>query len=72
MQICLRGHRRRLARRLACRVARRVNWLQTSYDYGYNVVCIMPTKDSPNNITALTAAAIAFEMISMIAETVTP
>jgi len=29
---------------------------------------MMPTKDSPNNITALTAASIMFEMISMIAE----
>ena len=33
-----------------------------------DVVCIMPTKDSPNNITALTASAVMFEMISMIAE----
>jgi guanidinopropionase len=30
----------------------------------------MPTKDSPNQITALTATAIMFEMISMIAENV--
>ncbi|MDU8945196.1 arginase family protein [Ovoidimarina sediminis] len=37
---------------------------------GGDVVCMMPTKDSPNNITALTAAAVMFEMISMIAETV--
>ena len=36
---------------------------------GGDVVCMMPTKDSPNNITALTASAIMFEMISMIAET---
>ncbi|MDA8914322.1 arginase family protein [Amylibacter sp.] len=35
---------------------------------GGDVVCMMPTKDSPNNITALTASAIMFEMISMIAE----
>ncbi|MDB2472204.1 arginase family protein [Amylibacter sp.] len=35
---------------------------------GGDVVCMMPTKDSPNNITALTAASIMFEMISMIAE----
>jgi len=35
---------------------------------GGDVVCMMPTKDSPNNITALTAAAVMFEMISMIAE----
>ena len=35
---------------------------------GGDIVCMMPTKDSPNNITALTAAAVMFEMISMIAE----
>jgi arginase family enzyme len=35
---------------------------------GGDVVCMMPTKDSPNNIIALTASAIMFEMISMIAE----
>ena len=29
---------------------------------------MMPTKDSPNQITALTATSIMFEMISMIAE----
>ena len=37
---------------------------------GGDIVCMMPTKDSPNQITALTAAAVMFEMISMIAETV--
>jgi guanidinopropionase len=31
---------------------------------------MMPTKDSPNNITALTASAVMFEMISMIAENI--
>lgn len=35
---------------------------------GGDVVCMMPTKDSPNQITALTAAAVMFEMISMMAE----
>jgi len=35
---------------------------------GGDVVCLMPTKDSPNGITALTAAAIMFEMICMMAE----
>lgn len=35
---------------------------------GADVVCMMPTKDSPNQITALTAAAVMFEMISMMAE----
>ena len=37
---------------------------------GGDVVCLMPTKDNPNNITSLGAAAIRFEMISMIAENV--
>lgn len=36
---------------------------------GGDVVCLMPTKDSPNNITAMVAASVMFEMISMIAET---
>ena len=36
---------------------------------GGDIVCMMPTKDSPNQITALTATAVMFEMISMIAET---
>ena len=35
---------------------------------GGDVVCLMPTKDSPNNITAMVAGAVMFEMISMIAE----
>ena len=35
---------------------------------GGDVVCMMPTKDHPNNITALVGGAIMFEMISMIAE----
>ena len=37
---------------------------------GGDIVCMMPTKDSPNQITARTAAAVRFEMSSMIAETV--
>ncbi len=37
---------------------------------GGDVVCMMPTKDSPNNITAMVGAAVMFEMISMIAENV--
>jgi len=37
---------------------------------GGDVVCMMPTKDSPNNITALTASAIMFEMICLIGENV--
>ncbi|MEO1611502.1 MAG: arginase family protein, partial [Pseudomonadota bacterium] len=35
---------------------------------GGDVVCMMPTKDAPNQITALTAMAVMFEMISIIAE----
>lgn len=35
---------------------------------GGDIVCMMPTKDSPNQITAMVGAAIMFEMISMIAE----
>ena len=37
---------------------------------GADIVCMMPTKDSPNQITALTATAIMFEIIAMMAETV--
>ena len=35
---------------------------------GGNVVCMMPTRNKPNQIAALTAAAAMFEMISMVAE----
>lgn len=35
---------------------------------GGDVVCLMPTKDSPNNITAMVAAAVAYEIVSLIAE----
>ncbi|MCV2872498.1 arginase family protein [Defluviimonas sp. WL0050] len=35
---------------------------------GGDVVCMMPTKDSPNNTTALSAGAVMFEIISLIAE----
>ncbi len=34
---------------------------------GGDVVCLMPTKDSPNNITAMVAAHVMFEIISLIA-----
>jgi len=34
---------------------------------GGDVVCLMPTKDSPNNITSMVAASIMFEIISIIA-----
>jgi guanidinopropionase len=35
---------------------------------GGDVVCLMPTKDSPNNITAMVAAHVMFEIISLIAD----
>jgi guanidinopropionase len=35
---------------------------------GGDVVCIMPTKDSPNQITAGNGAAILFELISLVAD----
>jgi len=38
---------------------------------GGDVVCMMPTKDSPNQITAHTAASVMFEMISLISDSLT-
>ena len=35
---------------------------------GGDVACLMPTKDAPNKITALVTAAIMFEMIALIAD----
>ena len=35
---------------------------------GGDVVCIMPTKDSPNKQTSLVANSLMFEMISLIAD----
>ena len=35
---------------------------------GGDVVCLMPTKDHPNQITAHTTAAIMFEIVSLIAD----
>ena len=35
---------------------------------GGDVVCLMPTKDQRNNITSMVAAAVMFELISLIAE----
>ncbi len=35
---------------------------------GGDVVCLMPTKDSPNKITAMVTAAVMFEIISLIAD----
>ena len=33
---------------------------------GGDVVCLMPTKDNPNQITSMVAAAIMFEIICLI------
>ena len=35
---------------------------------GGDVVCLMPTKDHPNQITAHTAAAVMFEVVSLVAD----
>ena len=35
---------------------------------GGDVVCLMPSKDSPNQITSMRAAAVMFEMIALIGE----
>ena len=35
---------------------------------GGDLVCLMPTKDSPNQITAHVANSILFEMICLIAD----
>ena len=36
---------------------------------GGDVVCLMPTKDLPNNITAMVAAHMMYEIVSLVAET---
>ena len=35
---------------------------------GGDVVCLMPTKDSPNNITSMVATSVMFELLSLIAD----
>ncbi len=35
---------------------------------GGDVVCLMPTKDSPNQITAMNAMAVMFELVTLIAD----
>ena len=35
---------------------------------GADIVCLMPTKDNPNNITSMTAMVLMFEMISLVAD----
>lgn len=37
---------------------------------GADVVCLMPTKDQPNNITAMVAAHVMYELLSLIADRV--
>ncbi len=39
---------------------------------GGDVVCLMPTKDGPNGITAMVAAHVAFELVSLIADRLHP
>lgn len=39
---------------------------------GGDVVCLMPTKDSPNKITSLVTMSIMFEMICLIADKISP
>ncbi len=36
---------------------------------GGDVVCLMPTKDNPNNITSMVASSVMFEIIALVAET---
>ena len=36
---------------------------------GGDVVCLMPTKDQPNHITAMVAGAIMYELVGLIADT---
>ncbi|MCC6221883.1 MAG: arginase family protein [Thermoleophilia bacterium] len=37
---------------------------------GGDVVCLLPTKDSPNQVTAMVAAAVAFELVGLVADRV--
>lgn len=48
--------------------ARLLEGLRGLHVVGADVVCIMPTKDSPNRITAVNAAVILFEQICLIAD----
>ena len=43
-------------------------WTDAKIINGGDVVCMMPIKDSPNQITVMTAAAIMFEMICLTAK----
>lgn len=49
----------------ATRLVRAVRGLDV---IGGDVVCLMPTKDLPNNVTAMVAAHVAFELVSLIAD----
>ena len=39
---------------------------------GCDVVCLRPTKDQPNNTTAMVVAAVMFEMVGLIADRMRP
>ena len=39
---------------------------------GGDVVCLMPTKDSPNQITAMNAMVVMFEIVCLIADRLRP
>ena len=49
-------------------IMRLLRWVRGRNMIGGDVVCLMPTKDHPNQITAHTTAAIMFEIISLIAD----
>lgn len=48
--------------------ARILQGLRGQHLIGGDVVCLMPTKDGPNNITAMNAAAILFELATLLAD----
>ncbi len=39
---------------------------------GADIVCLMPTKDQPNNITSMVAAHVMYELLSLIADRIGP
>lgn len=41
---------------------------QHALGMGADVACLMPSKDQPNQITAMAAAHVLFELTSLIAE----
>jgi guanidinopropionase len=54
-----------LSMRQACGILQGLRGLDVR---GADVVCLMPTKDSPNGITAMNAMAIMFELVTLVAE----